>query len=115
VRRAHHEGDGLRNLRRRLEQEGAVDEHCLPRRRYTAAGAALRQETDREAGKMTNILLVEDSKISRETIESHIARSPDYLLLASIENAANAEIACMNGKVDLILMDVCTADGRVRA
>jgi DNA-binding NarL/FixJ family response regulator len=59
---------------------------------------------------MTNILLVEDSKISRETIESRIARSPDFLLLASIENAANAEIACMNGKIDLILMDVCTAD-----
>jgi DNA-binding NarL/FixJ family response regulator len=59
---------------------------------------------------MINILLVEDSKISRETIESRIARSPDCLLLASIENAANAEIACMNGKVDLILMDVCTAD-----
>jgi DNA-binding NarL/FixJ family response regulator len=60
---------------------------------------------------MTNILLVEDSKISRETIESRISRSPNYLLLASIENAANAEIACLNGKVDLILMDVCTADG----
>jgi DNA-binding NarL/FixJ family response regulator len=58
---------------------------------------------------MTNILLVEDSRISRETIGSRIARSPDYLLLASIENAANAEIACMNGKIDLILMDVCTA------
>ena len=39
---------------------------------------------------MTNILLVEDSRISRETIESRIARSPDYLLIASIENAANA-------------------------
>lgn len=59
---------------------------------------------------MINILLVEDSKISREAIESHIARSSDYLLIASIENAANAEIACMNGKIDLILMDVCTAD-----
>ena len=59
---------------------------------------------------MTNILLVEDSRISRETIASRIACSPDYLLLASIENAANAEIACMNGKIDLILMDVCTAD-----
>jgi len=59
---------------------------------------------------MTNVLLVEDSKISRETIESRLARSPDFLLLAAIENAANAEIACMNGKIDLILMDVCTAD-----
>jgi len=59
---------------------------------------------------MTNVLLVEDSKISRETVESRISRSRDYLLIASIENAANAEIACMNGKIDLILMDVCTAD-----
>lgn len=59
---------------------------------------------------MTNILLVEDSKISREALERRILPSPDYLLIASIENAANAEIACMNGKVDLILMDVCTAD-----
>lgn len=58
---------------------------------------------------MTKILLVEDSRISRETLESRLARSPDYLLLAAIENAANAEIACMNGQIDLILMDVCTA------
>jgi len=59
---------------------------------------------------MTNILLVEDSKISREAVASRIALSDRYLLIASIENAANAEIACMNGKTDLILMDVCTAD-----
>lgn len=59
---------------------------------------------------MTNVLLVEDSRISREAVESRIALSRDCLLIASIENAANAEIACMNGKIDLILMDVCTAD-----
>ena len=59
---------------------------------------------------MVNVLLVEDSRISRENVESHIALSEDYLLIASIKNAANAEIACMNGKIDLILMDVCTAD-----
>jgi DNA-binding NarL/FixJ family response regulator len=59
---------------------------------------------------MTNVLVVEDSKISRETVEGHLALSQDYLLIASIENAANAEIACMRGKIDLILMDVCTAD-----
>ena len=59
---------------------------------------------------MTNVLLVEDSRISRETIESHIACWENYLLIASIENAANAEIACMNGKINLILMDICTAD-----
>ena len=35
---------------------------------------------------------------------------PEYSVIASIENAANAEIACMSNKIDLILMDVCTAD-----
>ena len=59
---------------------------------------------------MVTILLVEDSKITRNMIESHISRSADYLLVATLENAANAEIACMNGKIDLVLMDVCTAD-----
>ena len=39
-----------------------------------------------------------------------IAKSERYVLYASIENAANAEIACLRGSVDLILMDVCTAD-----
>lgn len=59
---------------------------------------------------MVNVLLVEDSKITRDMVEGHIARSQDYLLVATLENAANAEIVCMNGKIDLILMDVCTAD-----
>ena len=59
---------------------------------------------------MTNVLLVEDSKITRDMIEHHIASSRGYSLLDTLENAANAEIVCMNGRVELILMDVCTAD-----
>jgi DNA-binding NarL/FixJ family response regulator len=59
---------------------------------------------------MINVLLVEDSKITRDMPENRIAGFYDYRLTATIENAANAEIACMNGMVDLILMDVCTAD-----
>jgi DNA-binding NarL/FixJ family response regulator len=59
---------------------------------------------------MVKVLLVEDSKIMRDMVESYIARSQEYSLAASLENAANAEIACMKGEVDLILMDVCTAD-----
>lgn len=59
---------------------------------------------------MTNVLLVEDSRISRMAIESGIVASDRYRLVASIENAANAEIACLRGKVDLVLMDVCTAE-----
>ena len=59
---------------------------------------------------MVNVLLVEDSKITRDMVENSIAVARDYTLIASLENAANAEIVCMNGNVDLVLMDVCTAD-----
>lgn len=33
-----------------------------------------------------------------------------YKVIAAIENAANAELICLQNKVDLILMDICTAD-----
>jgi len=59
---------------------------------------------------MVNVLLVEDSKITRDLVESIIAGSQDYMLFTALENAANAEIVCMRGNVDLVLMDVCTAD-----
>ena len=59
---------------------------------------------------MTNVLIVEDSKISREAIERQLALSAEFLVIASIENAANAEILCMQARIDLILMDICTAD-----
>ena len=59
---------------------------------------------------MVNVLLIEDSKITRDMLVARIAGSQDYRLIESLENAANAEIVCMKGKVDLILMDVCTAD-----
>ena len=55
---------------------------------------------------MIQVLVVEDSRITRDAIESQIAKSEKYVLYASIENAANAEIACLRGHVDLILMDV---------
>ena len=57
-----------------------------------------------------NVLIVEDSRVSREAFERKISSFPEYSVIASIENAANAEIACMSNKIDLILMDVCTAD-----
>ena len=60
---------------------------------------------------MVNVLIVEDSKITRNTIERLLSAQGEYSVKASIENAANAEIACLSGNIDLILMDVCTADG----
>ena len=59
---------------------------------------------------MIQVLLVEDSGLSREAIETRLVRSGRYQVRAAIENAANAEIACMDGRVELVLMDVCTAD-----
>ena len=60
--------------------------------------------------KAYNVLVVEDSKITRDMVERYIAGSNDYVLASTLENAANAEIVCMRGNIDLILMDVCTAD-----
>ena len=59
---------------------------------------------------MVNVLLVENSRIAREMVESYLVEAPEYLLIASLENAANAAVLCTKGQVDLILMDVCTAD-----
>lgn len=59
---------------------------------------------------MTKVLIVDDSRVSREAFERALSADPGYLVVAAIENAANAEIACMSDQIDLILMDVCTAD-----
>lgn len=59
---------------------------------------------------MINVLIVEDSRVSREAFERQLAASSEYYVIACIENAANAEIACMRNKIELILMDICTAD-----
>jgi len=42
-------------------------------------------------------------------MESIIKASENYTLAGIIPNAADAELFCMRGGVDLILMDVCTA------
>ncbi len=59
---------------------------------------------------MINVLIVEDSRVSREAFERQLAALPDFSVVAAIENAANAEIICLSQKIDLILMDICTAD-----
>lgn len=59
---------------------------------------------------MTNVLIVEDSRIQCDSIAQRLSDSGDFNVYMTIENAANAEILCMSGKIDLILMDICTAD-----
>lgn len=59
---------------------------------------------------MVNVLLVEDSRLTREMIRDYLERSRRYHLAAAIENAANAELACLHGGFELVLMDICTAE-----
>lgn len=59
---------------------------------------------------MVQVLIVEDSRITRQSLERILESEEEYVVIASIENAANAEILCMRRRIDLILMDVCTAD-----
>ena len=58
---------------------------------------------------MTRVLIVEDQKMAQENMESIIHSSENYTLAGIIANAADTELFCMRGNVDLILMDVCTA------
>ena len=43
---------------------------------------------------MIHVLIVEDSRISREVFERELSSAPGYVVAAAIANAANAEIAC---------------------
>ena len=57
---------------------------------------------------MKNVLIVEDQRMARESMESYIRKSGQYRLVDSIANAALAEMCCTSQPVDLVLMDVCT-------
>lgn len=57
---------------------------------------------------MTQVLIVEDQKMIRESLENLVAQADDLSLAGSLSCAALAEQYCMRGNIDLILMDVCT-------
>lgn len=56
------------------------------------------------------ILLVDDSKQSQFFIKSMLEERSDIQVVNTIFSAANAELYCLKNQIDLILMDVCTAD-----
>ena len=60
---------------------------------------------------MINVLVVENDPMARKLLEIYIKSSEKYNLISSIESAAFAEAYCTKYKIDLILMDVCTALG----
>lgn len=57
------------------------------------------------------VSIVEDQMIPTQLFEYFIRSSDKYVLEKSIECAAFAELYCMTGNIDLIIMDVITADG----
>ncbi len=59
--------------------------------------------------KKYNVMIVEDDPMARQLLEIYVKDSENFELVQSIESAAMAEIYCMSMKIDLILMDVCTA------
>ena len=58
---------------------------------------------------MYKILLVEDDPMARQLLEIYLQNSNRYELVDSLESALFAEAYCVANKVDVVLMDVCTA------
>ncbi len=57
------------------------------------------------------VLIVEDQEMPRQLFEIYIRGSETYELAGAISNAALAADLCRNDRIDLVLMDVCTALG----
>lgn len=57
---------------------------------------------------MINVLIIEDQRMMRETMENYIKQTEGYSLAGSFPAAGDAEKFCASNKVDLVLMDVCT-------
>lgn len=57
---------------------------------------------------MIRVLIVEDQRLMRETMENYIRRAEGYALSGSLEGASRAKNFCLTNPVDLVLMDVCT-------
>lgn len=57
---------------------------------------------------MIKVLLVEDRKMSRDSMIGYMKSADRYELAAQTPNAGMAEMLCMQNHIDLILMDVCT-------
>lgn len=58
---------------------------------------------------MTNVLIVEDQAMPRQLFEMFVGMSENYRLVKSILDADMTEYYCERNRIDLILMDICTA------
>ncbi|MCI6156916.1 MAG: response regulator transcription factor [Peptoniphilaceae bacterium] len=57
---------------------------------------------------MINVLIIEDQRMMRETMEMYVTQAEGYHLYGSFSAAGDAERFCDLSQVDLILMDICT-------
>ena len=55
------------------------------------------------------VLIVDDDPFARQLLGMFISQSENYELAGTLISAALAQASVANRKVDLILMDVCTA------
>lgn len=59
---------------------------------------------------MIHVLIVEDQRLMRETMENYICHAEGYELTGSLECASRAKKFCLTNPVNLVLMDVCTGN-----
>ncbi len=60
---------------------------------------------------MINVLIIEDERLSQERLVQYVQASGDrYMLVDATSDAANSDMICKTRKVDLVLMDICTAN-----
>ena len=61
---------------------------------------------------MNYVLVVEDERLASGMFAQYVKSASDrFALVDCIKVAADAELFCLRSRVDLILMDVCTAGG----
>ena len=58
---------------------------------------------------MKHVMIVEDDPMAQKLLEIFVSGNRNYQVAHVIESAAMAEFYCMTNRIDLILMDVCTA------
>ncbi len=61
---------------------------------------------------MKQVLIVEDQRMPRESMERTLSDSGRYELVASLNGADIAFLKCCQQHIDLILMDVCTSGNK---
>jgi len=60
---------------------------------------------------MVRVLIVDDARTSRSVLEYSVGQLPDYQIVQSLESARNAIAFCDMTPVDLVIMDIYTAQG----